>query len=83
MPAGGFERFAGLFPVVRDQGGVFFELVGRKRLGRVCDCGVDSVSTCCKLRVVGDLLGQRMLEGVFWLRVQGLLEDELRGAVGN
>ena len=65
-----------LLPVVSEQGGVLVEAGRADSFDRACDRGVDPCAPLGELGLVGDLLRQRMLEGVFHSRVERLFVDE-------
>ena len=78
VPTGRFQRLVGLFPVVRDQRGLLVQTVAAELFRSACDGRVDAPSLGGELRLVRDLLRERVLERVLGLGIQRLLEDELR-----
>ena len=77
LPARRCERFTRLFPVIGDQSGLLVELVGVDLFECARQCGVNLRASVRELRVVGDLLGQRVLEAVLQLGVESFLHEEL------
>ena len=70
VPAQRLVRVARLLPVVREQGRSLVELVGVQLFEGPRHRRVAALASLQELRVVGHLLGQRVLEGVLRLRVQ-------------
>ena len=71
-PARCLQRIARGLPVVRQQRGALLEAVLLELLDRARDRGVDARARVGELRVVGDLLRERVLEGVFRVGVERL-----------
>jgi hypothetical protein len=68
--------------VIGQQRGALVELVGMALLGGTRHRGVHLRPARAELRAVGNLLRQRMLEGVLDLRIERRLVDELASAQG-
>src|SRR5262249_62193171 len=77
VPGGGGEGLARVLTVMREQGRLLVELLGARRLDRTGDGSVDALAPLAELRAVRHLLRQRMLEGVFGLRIERGLVDQL------
>ena len=75
-PARCLQRIARGLPVVCQQRGTLLEAVLLELLHRARDCGVDARACVGELRVVGDLLCERVLEGVFGVGVERLLVEK-------
>ena len=77
VPARRLERFAGLVPVVRQQSRVLIEGVGVVGLEGLRDGRVGTLATLAELGSGSHLLGERVLERVLELGVEGALVEEL------
>jgi hypothetical protein len=71
------ERLAAELPVAGERCSLAVELIGIQVFDRTRDVGMDALATLPELRLVGDLVGEGMLECVFAFRVDGLLENQL------
>src|SRR5262249_18327137 len=78
VPAGGFQRLASGFPVLREERGVLVEPVAIQIGNRPRDFGVDALPPLAELRAVRYFLRQRMLERILGLGTRSLLVDQLR-----
>ena len=77
VPACGFERLSRGFPVLREQNRVLVQPAGVNLRQRPRHPGVDTRPALAKLRGVGDLLRERMLERVLGLGIERRLVNEL------
>src|SRR5438034_1045814 len=77
VPAGSHEGLARTLPVMGQECRALREPIGIQGLDGARDCAMSPRTPLGELRVVGDLLRQRVLEGVLDLRIEGRLEQEL------
>jgi len=63
--------------VAGERCGLAVELIGVQVFDRARDVGMDALASLTELRLVGDLVGEGVLERVFSLGVDGLLENQL------
>ena len=76
-PLGREPRLAGPLPVVGEEAGALVELVPMELLDGARQRRVHARPALAQLRPIGDLLRQRVLEGVLDLRIRRLLVQEL------
>src|SRR5438876_3875146 len=77
VPAGSHEGLARTLPVMGQECRALREPIGIQGLDGARDRAMSPRTPLGELRVVGDLLRQRVLEGVLDLRIEGRLEQEL------
>jgi hypothetical protein len=73
VPARRLGGIVGELPVLGEERGALIELVRVEVLDGPGDGGVDASAAGAELGAVGDLLRQRVLEGVLDLRIERLL----------
>src|SRR5262249_7886336 len=77
MPLRRFPSIARTLPVIGKERRMLTELSRRELLDRVRDRGVDARFPLRELGAIGNLLRERMFEGVLGLRVESLQVQEL------